>query len=187
MSEDFPVDEPQSAETLQPATFATKQAIFGCIEEKMQGGTKLGGTAFRHLSIPNNDAVKLTVFKWENPLETRPEGRTDLLAEIRKTEKVVEGNFISTKYLVIRSPDGLQLEMHSNTHNQNDASNAIFSALKPSDVAAGGISSNVSGVIEQIEAEKSSQAAERELGLGFVSEQDATTILTLLQEAQFAN
>lgn len=98
------------------------------------------------------------------------------LAGITHIDRVGDnGDEVITNYFILDSPDGLQIEKHSHTANPSKDMLQEGASLDEIGVAA------LNGIARIAEMKKS-QAVEDEMGLSFVSEQEARDLLKLLSD-----
>jgi hypothetical protein len=175
--EEFLGDDPDfdaRSEQLEPASAATKRALYDQIQSKV--GPR-----------PENAFLKSKRFK--NPtgatiitaslLRTRTKRNADKLATVTLEDTNQHGTRLQTKISVIDAPDGLELSKRITTVHGDDRivggvalgqSPALFSGPGRFDPAT-------------IRANQEAEQLENQLGLNFVSEVEATELVSLLVNA----
>lgn len=163
-------------EAMRPASEETKQALLDIVSSKSAGGYENSTGVGRDLRFDDDRKGTIGVNRFRDGASLDDPSR---LARITRIEWPGElyGKQLITNYFILNTPDGLQMEKHSQTSDprkellSDNASLAdIFNAAQ-------------SGLARIAELRKA-QAIEDELGLSFVSEEEAQALLSLVEEAQ---
>jgi hypothetical protein len=98
------------------------------------------------------------------------------LAGITHIDRVGDnGDEVITNYFILDSPDGLQIEKHS--HTSNPSKEMLREGASLDEIGAAALNG-----LAKIAEMKKSQVEEDEMGLSFVSEQEARDLLKLLSD-----
>ena len=162
-------------EAMQPATEKTKQALLDLVREKSRGGHDDGTCILKSLAFDDLTKGTLNINSYrENASRDNP----NRLVGIHRAEWLAElyGERLITNYFILKTPDGLHIEKHTQTSNPRKEWLDDSATMEDVYHAA------LNGMAKIAELKKA-HAAEDELGLSFVSEQEAKVLLSLVQEA----
>jgi len=166
-----------SPEAMQPATEVTKRAMLDLITEKSKGGYSSEQEVSSKTLVFDEPAKGTIGIARLVDGASRDDPRR--IARVHRVEwlgKVYGEQFI-TNYFLLSTPDGLQIEKHSQTFNPD--TELLSSNVTPKEkyrMALNGLA--------KIAATREAHQAEDELGLSFVSEQEAKNVLSLIEQAQ---
>lgn len=163
-------------EAMQPATEATKHALLDAITVKSAGGHDCGSEVSRTLLFDDDRKGTVGVTRFRDGASKDNPSR---MAHIHRVEwpGKLYGEQLITNYFIINSPDGLQMEKHSQT---SDPDKELLKGGATLDEARTAATNGLARII----ALRKAQADEDELGLSFVSEEEAKMIFGLVEEAQ---
>ena len=163
-------------EAMQPATEATKQALLDAVTAKSAGGYDSGSEVSRTLRFDDDRKGTVSVARFRDGASKDDPSRMARIHRIEWPGKLY-GSQLITNYFIVNSPDGLQMEKHSQTFDPDKELLKEGATLEEIGVAAS------NGLAKIIELQKA-QAVEDELGLSFISEEEAKMVLGLVEEAQ---
>lgn len=145
------------------------------ITNKTSDGIDYGnGTTGADLRYPDPQTGAASVMRIEKGTNRSDPRRVGL---IHHREKVGDsGDQVITNYFILDTPDGLQMEKHNQTSNPNKM--LSDRATPEEDLLA-----TLSGLAKSAELQKA-HAIEDELGLSFVSEQEARDLLGFLDQLE---
>jgi len=161
---------------MQPPTDATKQTLLNLVREKAQGGYEHGGRTGKSLVFddPAKGTIGVSTFaegtSLDNPNRMVGINRVEWLGK-------VYGEQLVTNYFVLKTPDGPHIEKHS--HTFDPSKEMLRSGATPKQALAAALN-GLQKITEMQRAAKEEDA----LGLSFVSEQEAKSLVSLVQEAQ---
>lgn len=164
-------------EAMQPATEATKQALLDLITEKSKDGYSFDGeVSSKSLVFDEPAKGTISIAKLIDGASKDDPRRTARINRVEWPGKVY-GEQLITNYFLLNTPDGLQIEKHSQTFDPS--TELLRSDATPEE----GYRMAVNG-LAKIVATREAHKAEDELGLSFVSELEAKNILSLIEQAQ---
>lgn len=164
-------------EAMQPATEATKQALLDLITTKSEGGySSQSEVSSRSLVFTEPKRGTISVTKFVDGASRDDPQRTASIRRVEWPGKLYGEQFV-TNYFILKTPDGLQMEKHS--HTSDPGKELLDSNDKPVEIYKAALN----GIAKIAELRKA-QAEEDELGLSFVSEQEAKALIALVEEAQ---
>ena len=143
------------------------------ITDKTKDGIDFGnGSVGADLHYPDQQTGAASVTRFEKGTSRDNPDRVGL---IHRRERVGNnGDRVITNYFILDTPDGLQMEKHSHTSNPREMLDARATPEE-------GMLAALSGLAKIAELQKA-HAVEDELGLSFVSEQEARDLLGLLDQ-----
>lgn len=180
--EDFTNDPKQShpevaenPEAMQPAEQVTLRHLLGEVTNKSKGGYEDDESFMADLHYPDSEYGAATITRFKDGASRDDPAR---LAGIHCSSDVGnEGDRVHTNYFILKTPDGLHIEKHS--HNSN------YRREMPSmDASIEEIGASALQGIQRINEMQEAQKVEDELGLSFVSEQEARQLLELLDATE---
>lgn len=163
-------------EAMQPATEETKQALLDVVTAKSAGGYENSSGVGRTLRFDDDTKGTIGVNRFRDGASLDDPSRLARVTRVEWPGKLY-GEQLITNYFIVNSPDGLQMEKHSQTFDPNKELLKEGATLDEIGVAA------TNGLAKIIELQKA-QAVEDELGLSFISEEEAKMVLELVEEAQ---
>lgn len=161
-------------EAMQPATEATKKALLEVVAVKAVGGTVIGASVNRSLFETEEDPkATLMVATFEKGSDTSDSRR---LGQVHFPRGLHGDSDSPTNYFLVRIPDGLHIEKSTPVKlpNLEEAGVSIDSSRE--DLVLAGMKIGRDKAIAVL--------LERELGLDFVSEEEAKTVLGLVEKSQ---
>lgn len=164
-------------EAMQPATEATKQALLDLIETKSEGGYSSDTeVSSRTLLFDEPERGTISVARLVDGASKADPRQVARVHRVEWPGKVYGEQFI-TNYFILNTPDGLQIEKHSQTTDPDKE--RLIDDATPEEGYQAAIN-GLAKITATIEAHKT----EDELGLSFVSEKEAKDIIALITEAQ---
>ena len=157
-------------EAMKRAEQVTLRHLLHVITDKARYGYERDGRQGVDLHRPGEFTGVATVYRIEKGTSSDNPNR---VGQIHRGELVGDnGDKVITNWFILDTPDGLQIEKHSQTSNQNEM---LGNKATLEDI----YHSAVSGIAKIAELQKA-HSAEDELGLSFVSEQEARELLIFL-------
>ena len=164
-------------EAMQPATEATKQALLDLITSKSEGGfSSPTEVSSKTLLFTEPERGTISIARFVDGASKDDPSRMARVHRVEWPGKLYGEQFI-TNYFILKTPDGLQIEKHSQTFDPDKE------LLRDGATPEEGYQAAING-LAKITATREAHKSEDELGLSFVSEKEAKDILALVTEAQ---
>jgi hypothetical protein len=162
-------------EDMFPASEHTKQSLLDEVNNKLDGIPEDHNRTAIGLSFPEPERGTLTVERYKEGTNSNDARRVALIHRIEWPGKLY-GERLIANFFLLRSPDGLQMEKFTTRESPTARAHQSDSLDE--------VQQKARELLASIPDIREAQAAERELGLSFVSERDAKDLLALLIEAQ---
>lgn len=160
-------------EAMQPASEATKKALLDAVTAKSAGGTVIGYSVNRSLFNGKDPKAVLLVAKFEEGKDITDARR---IGQVYFPRGLDGGSDGATSYFLVRIPDGLHIERSTPVVPPTLEEAGVSVDSSRADLLLAGMKIG----IQKAEAER----LEREMGLDFVSEEEAKIVLGLVEKAQ---
>lgn len=161
-------------EELQPATESIKNALLELVTQKARSGNEYGNSYGNDLRLPAKskfDALSITRFK--DGVITDGQNRLATFTCVKRTENSRQRQI--TNYFLIDAPDGVQIEKFSHVSIPYMASlNSLLGNSAPPQP----------DIPKLIDERTEARGIENELGLTFVSDQEAQELFKLLEQSR---
>lgn len=159
-----------------PASAITKQMLLDIIIAKSAGGSDFEDQILQTLFFDDDRKGTITVCRFYDGASLDNPRRMAQISRIQWPGELY-GVQLITNYLILKAPNGLELEKHSLISDPRGE--MLFGIQTMEDIEAA-----ATRTLAKIEQQMDTEAIENELGLSSVSEEEAKMILALVEEAK---